>query len=78
MSTHQEMLAPLINVLLGESMFERCEPGSSLFIEVYQREEKVQKIVLVYAKSPEDIPIVQTISLEELTDRIQRKFQQLN
>ena len=41
MSSHQELLGPLINVLLDETMFGRCEPGSSLFVEVYRREQRV-------------------------------------
>ena len=55
-------------------MFERTEPGSSLFIEVYFKGDKAEKVLLAYAQTPTLIKNVQQLSIEELTSRLDSKL----
>ena len=64
----------MLAVLTDVKMYERTEPGSSLFIEVYFRGDKAEKVFLAYAQTPTLIKYVQQLSIEELTSRLDSKL----
>ena len=78
MSTHQETVGPLISTLLDHEMFERSEPGSAIFVEVYKNMTNGEfKILMFYKKSADDLSILQMLTTEQLVKRFTAKVGQL-
>jgi len=48
-STHQEQLGPLLHVL-GLASFRRTDPGSSLFLELFENEDQEHQLALRYMR----------------------------
>lgn len=54
-------------------MFKRCEPSSSLFIELYSENKapyKLSKLALIYQETPTDTKYFEVLSVDDFLKKL--------
>ena len=77
-SIHQELLGPLMKTL-GFDFYHRVEPGSSLFIELYNEGNNNRSIDIYYMKDHKTKQYnKKTVTLEKFQEHLQETFKDFN